>query len=34
MQLLIENGFGGHAEILRIVLNEAVKVGRTQALRC
>ena len=32
MELLIENGFEGFADVLRILLNEAMKVERDQAL--
>ncbi len=32
MELLIENGFEGFAEVLRILLNEAMKIERDQAL--
>lgn len=32
MELLIENGFDGMAEVLRILLNEAMKIERTDAL--
>jgi transposase-like protein len=32
MELLIENGFEGFADVLRILLNEAMKIERDQAL--
>lgn len=32
MELLIENGFDGFADVLRILLNEAMKIERDQAL--
>jgi len=32
MELLIENGFDGMADVLRILLNEAMKIEREQAL--
>jgi transposase-like protein len=32
MELLIENGFDGFADVLRILLNEAMKIERNQAL--
>jgi putative transposase len=32
MELLIENGFEGFADVLRILLNEAMKIERNQAL--
>ena len=32
MELLIENGFEGFADVLRIMLNEAMKIEREQAL--
>jgi len=32
MELLIENGFDGMADVLRILLNEAMKIERTDAL--
>jgi putative transposase len=32
MELLIENGFEGFADVLRILLNEAMKIEREQAL--
>ena len=32
MELLIENGFDGMAEVLRILLNEAMKIEREDAL--
>ena len=32
MELLIENGFEGFAEVLWILLNEAMKIERDQAL--
>lgn len=32
MELLIENGFEGFAEVLRILLNEAMKIERDHAL--
>ena len=32
MEMLIENGFEGFAEVLRILLNEAMKIERDQAL--
>ncbi len=32
MELLIENGFDGMAKVLRILLNEAMKVERVDAL--
>ncbi|MGE4286844.1 MAG: hypothetical protein AB7F23_09620 [Phycisphaerae bacterium] len=32
MELLIENGFEGMAEVIKILLNEAMKIEREQAL--
>ena len=32
MELLIENGFDGFADVMRILLNEAMKIERDQAL--
>jgi putative transposase len=32
MEMLIENGFEGFADVLRILLNEAMKIERDQAL--
>ena len=32
MELLIENGFDGFADVLRILLNEAMKIERDHAL--
>ena len=32
MELLIENGFDGMADVLRILLNEAMKIEREQVL--
>ena len=32
MELLIENGFESFADVLRILLNEAMKIERDQAL--
>ena len=32
MELLIENGFEGFADIMRILLNEAMKIERDDAL--
>ena len=32
MELLIENGFDGMADVLRILLNEAMKIEREDAL--
>jgi len=33
MQLLIENGFDGLADSIRIIMNEAMKIDRSRALR-
>jgi hypothetical protein len=32
MEMLIENGFESFADVLRILLNEAMKIERDQAL--
>ncbi len=32
MELLIENGFDGMADVLRILMNEAMKIEREDAL--
>ena len=32
MEMLIENGFDGMAEVLRILMNEAMKIEREDAL--
>jgi putative transposase len=32
MELLIENGFEGFADVMRILLNEAMKIERDNAL--